>query len=202
MGRASHQPQAGLSALPGGRTGRPATPTHACRPDAGAGAGDCPGAQRQLDAGCHERCPRVGRRIRVLSVLDCCTREALAIEVNTSLPSAAVIRALEQVIDERGQPGEIVMDNGPELTSRQLDQWACERGTRFIFRPNTSPARTSSTSPSPSLARGHGGSTGKPSSARPAACAPKHDATSCLWNARVGSGMLRGVGWMTAGGAA
>jgi putative transposase len=74
-----------------------------------------------------------GRRIRVLSVLDSCTREALAIEVNTSLPSAAVIRVLEQVIDDRGQPGEIVMDNGPELTSRRLDQWAYERGIQLRF---------------------------------------------------------------------
>jgi putative transposase len=74
-----------------------------------------------------------GRRIRVLSVLDSCTREALAIEVNTSLPSAAVIQVLEHVIDDRGQPGEIVMDNGPELTSRRLDQWAYERGIQLRF---------------------------------------------------------------------
>lgn len=74
-----------------------------------------------------------GRRIRVLSVLDSCTREALVIEVNTSLPSAAVVRVLEQVIHERGQPGEIVMDNGPELTSRRLDQWAYEREIQLRF---------------------------------------------------------------------
>jgi putative transposase len=74
-----------------------------------------------------------GRRIRVLSVLDSCTREALAIEVNTSLPSAAVVRVLEQVIHERGQPREIVMDNGPELTSRRLDEWAYERGIQLRF---------------------------------------------------------------------
>jgi putative transposase len=74
-----------------------------------------------------------GRRIRVLSVLDSCTREALAIEVNTSLPSAAVIRVLEQVMHERGQPVEMVMDNGPELTSRRLDQWASEHGIQLRF---------------------------------------------------------------------
>ena len=74
-----------------------------------------------------------GRRIRVLSVLDTCTREALAIKVNTSLPSASVIDVLEQAISERGQPQEIVMDNGPELTSRRLDQWADERGIRLHF---------------------------------------------------------------------
>lgn len=74
-----------------------------------------------------------GRRIRVLSVLDTCTREALAIEVNTSLSSATVVRVLEQIITERGQPTEIVMDNGPELTSRRLDQWAYGRNIQLRF---------------------------------------------------------------------
>jgi putative transposase len=31
------------------------------------------------------------------------------------------------------QPNEIVMDNGPEMTSRALDQWAYERGLRLRF---------------------------------------------------------------------
>jgi putative transposase len=43
-------------------------------------------------------------------------------------------RVLDRVIDERGaQPEEIVMDNGPEMTSRALDQWAYERGVRLRF---------------------------------------------------------------------
>lgn len=60
-------------------------------------------------------------------------REAVAIKVNTSLLSAADVRVLEQVISERGQPAELVMDNGPELTSRRLDQWAAERGIQLRF---------------------------------------------------------------------
>jgi putative transposase len=43
-----------------------------------------------------------GRRIHLLSILDFCTRGGLAIEVNTSLPSAVVVRVLERVISERG----------------------------------------------------------------------------------------------------
>lgn len=74
-----------------------------------------------------------GRRIRVLSVLDTCTREALAMEVGTSLPSATVVHVLDRIIDERGQPQAIIMDNGPELTSRRLDQWAYERGICLHF---------------------------------------------------------------------
>jgi putative transposase len=72
-----------------------------------------------------------GRRIRVRSVLDTGPREALASEVHTSLPSAAVIRVLEQVMVDRGQPTEIVRDTGPELTRRRLEHWADERGMRL-----------------------------------------------------------------------
>ena len=43
-------------------------------------------------------------------------------------------RVLDRVIAERGaQPAEIVLDNGPEMTSRALDQWAYERGIRLRF---------------------------------------------------------------------
>jgi putative transposase len=75
-----------------------------------------------------------GRRLRMLTIVDTYTRESLAIEVDTSLSGGRVARVLERVIKERGaQPEEIVMDNGPELTSRALDQWAYARGVRLRF---------------------------------------------------------------------
>jgi putative transposase len=78
--------------------------------------------------------PASGRRLRVLGVLDVFTREALAIEVDLALPSARVIRVLDRIIAERGAlPAEIVLDNGPELTSRVLDQWAYERCVQLRF---------------------------------------------------------------------
>jgi len=75
-----------------------------------------------------------GRRVRVLAVIDTYTREALAIEVDTSLPGERVARVLERIAAERGMPEQIVLDNGPELTGRALDQWADRRGVilRFI----------------------------------------------------------------------
>ena len=75
-----------------------------------------------------------GRRIRLFTVVDIFTREALAIEVDTSLPGGRVVRVLEQLVLERGAPDEIVLDNGPELAGKTLDQWAYERGVwlRFI----------------------------------------------------------------------
>jgi putative transposase len=75
-----------------------------------------------------------GRRIRLFTVVDVFTREALAIEVDTSLPGGRIVRVLERLATERGVPDEIVLDNGPELTGKALDQWAYERGVwlRFI----------------------------------------------------------------------
>ena len=74
-----------------------------------------------------------GRKLRMLTVVDTYTRESLAIEVDTSLSGARVARILDRVIGERAAPTEIVMDNGPELTSKALDQWAYERGVRLRF---------------------------------------------------------------------
>jgi putative transposase len=45
-------------------------------------------------------------------VLDDTNREGLSIEVDLSLPSLRVIRALEQVIEWRGKPAAIRLDNG------------------------------------------------------------------------------------------
>lgn len=75
-----------------------------------------------------------GRKLRMLTVVDTYTRDALAIEVDTSLSGARVARVLDVVIAQRrAKPQEIVMDNGPELTSKALDQWAYERGVRLHF---------------------------------------------------------------------
>jgi putative transposase len=74
-----------------------------------------------------------GRRIRLLTVIDTFTREALAIEVDTSLPGGRVVQVLDRVVAARGCPARIVLDNGPELTGKALDQWAHERGVTLRF---------------------------------------------------------------------
>jgi putative transposase len=68
-----------------------------------------------------------GRMLRVLSVVDNFTRECLALEVDTSFPSQRVTRVLEEVIERRGLPQGLRMDNGPELTSRHFLAWCLER---------------------------------------------------------------------------
>jgi putative transposase len=68
-----------------------------------------------------------GRAIRVLSVVDACTRENLALETDTSFASRRVTRVLDEIVAERGRPLAIRCDNGPELTSRHFLGWCLER---------------------------------------------------------------------------
>ncbi len=73
-----------------------------------------------------------GRKFRVLSVIDVCTRECLALEVDTSFASRRVTRELERIVAERGVPAVIRCDNGPEFTSRHFLAWNLERKIEVV----------------------------------------------------------------------
>src|ERR1700674_3684775 len=64
-----------------------------------------------------------GRKFRTLNLMDGFTREALRIEVDTSLPGLRVVRMLDAAAQQRGYPEAMQVDNGPEFISRALDQW-------------------------------------------------------------------------------
>ena len=64
-----------------------------------------------------------GRRFRILTVVDDCTRECLALVADTSLSGLRVARELDRIIEERGKPRMIVSDNGSEFTSNAILQW-------------------------------------------------------------------------------
>jgi putative transposase len=74
-----------------------------------------------------------GRKFRVLNLLDDFNREALAIEVDTSLRAERVVRVLEQIIQWRGKPERIRVDNGPEFISGKLGLWCEERNIHLQF---------------------------------------------------------------------
>ena len=69
-----------------------------------------------------------GRQFRLLNVLDDFNREGLGIEIDFSLPAERVVRALNQIIEWRGAPKTIRVDNGPEYISGTLMEWAEHKG--------------------------------------------------------------------------
>lgn len=73
-----------------------------------------------------------GRRLRVFSVVDAFTRECLALETDTSMPSRRVTRVLQHVIHQRGAPQFLRSDNGPEVSSRHYLAWCVERSIGTI----------------------------------------------------------------------
>jgi putative transposase len=67
------------------------------------------------------------RKFRTFNLIDDCSREVLAIEIDTSLSSKRIIRTLDQVIEQRGKPNYLRADNGPEFTSKDIELWAKDR---------------------------------------------------------------------------
>jgi putative transposase len=73
------------------------------------------------------------RKIKILTLIDCYSREALGLIVDTAISGARVARELEEIGAVRGYPKQIMMDNGPEFTSSALDAWAYTRETQLHF---------------------------------------------------------------------
>lgn len=74
-----------------------------------------------------------GRPFRTLNVIDEGNREALRIEIGTSIPAARVVRVMDQLVAVYGRPEAIRLDNGPELTADVFVQWAKDQGVELWF---------------------------------------------------------------------
>ena len=79
-----------------------------------------------------------GRRFRLLTVVDNMSRESPLIAVESSFSGEKVAGLLDQVAQRIGLPQAIQVDNGPEFTSKALDEWAARNKVKLIFsRPGT-----------------------------------------------------------------
>ena len=65
-----------------------------------------------------------GRRFRVFNVVDDFSRECLLQVVDFSISGQRLTRELDRLAEQRGLPASIVMDNGPELTSKAMFFWS------------------------------------------------------------------------------
>jgi len=82
-----------------------------------------------------------GRAFRTLNVIDDFNREGLWIEVDTSIPAERVVRVLEMLSSWRRYPHQIRVDNGPELISRRLAEWAVQHQVELAFIQPGKPAQ-------------------------------------------------------------
>ncbi len=111
-----------------------------------------------------------GRAFRTLHIVDLCTRECLAIEVDTSLPGARVARVLDRLCERHGRPTTIRVDNGPEFAGQVLDAWAYQHGCDWTSSSRGGRCRTATWSASTaSSATSASTSTGSSASPRAAA---------------------------------
>lgn len=76
---------------------------------------------------------QIGRRFRVLAIVDDFSRECLALVADTSLSGLRVTRELDNLIQSRGKPRTVVSDNGTELTSMAVLKWCQETNVEWHY---------------------------------------------------------------------
>ena len=74
-----------------------------------------------------------GRRFRTFNVVDDFNRAVLATEFDLNIPAQRVVRVLDRVVANRGYSLKMRTDNGPELISLTLAQWAEEHDVILDF---------------------------------------------------------------------
>jgi transposase InsO family protein len=74
-----------------------------------------------------------GRRLKVMPVVDEYTRECLALEVERSITAEDVMEVLDRLFGERGEPGYIRSDNGPEFIAEAIKRWLESCGVKTLY---------------------------------------------------------------------
>ncbi len=68
-----------------------------------------------------------------MTMVDDYTREAIVIEPERSISGQCVAAILDRAATIRGLPKAVVCDNGPEFTSKALDEWAYKNEVKLSF---------------------------------------------------------------------
>jgi transposase InsO family protein len=80
-----------------------------------------------------------GKPLKWLSVVDEYTRECLALEVGRGLTGRRVTEVLGRLFAERGVPGHIRSDNGPEFIAQAVRKWLTGRAVEVLYIAPASP---------------------------------------------------------------
>lgn len=71
--------------------------------------------------------------VRVINIMDECSRRALWTEAHTSISAGKLIKILDKVVAWRGAPAYIRCDNGPEFIAERLKTWAKNNGIELKY---------------------------------------------------------------------
>ena len=74
-----------------------------------------------------------GRRFRILNLIDDFSRQHVDQIVDTSISGARLARYLDELGTTRSLPRTLVLDNGPQFTSKAMFFWAKRTGVRLHF---------------------------------------------------------------------
>ncbi|NLZ18565.1 MAG: transposase family protein, partial [Desulfobulbaceae bacterium] len=74
-----------------------------------------------------------GKRFRTFNVIDDFNREALQVEIDTSITGKRLIRVFERLRLDRGLPGTLRVDNGPEFLCSDFVSWAESHGMNIHY---------------------------------------------------------------------
>ena len=74
-----------------------------------------------------------GRRFRTLNILVEGVGEALDIVIDTSIPGGRVVRTLDRLVEWRGKPDAIRVNNGPDYLSQVFADWRKDNGVKLNY---------------------------------------------------------------------
>ena len=72
-------------------------------------------------------------RLKVMPVVDEYSRECLALETERSITAEDVVRTLDRLFTERGEPDYIRSDNGPEFIAGAIKRWLAASGVETLY---------------------------------------------------------------------
>ncbi len=127
------QCEAGLSALPGGRSLAAAQAAEGAGERAASDAASGDTTERAVEHRFPADSLADGRPFRVFTVVDNVTKVSPAIAVAFSITGEAVVAVLDRLEATVGLPKRLAVDNGPEFISKALDAWAYRNGVALEF---------------------------------------------------------------------
>lgn len=82
-----------------------------------------------------------GRKVRTLNIIDDFNREVLHITIDRSISSQRVIRELDKLIEWRGKPEKIRVDNGPEFIAQKMTEWCTKHDINLKYIQKGKPSQ-------------------------------------------------------------